>query len=268
MCGWMWLGLEVDVYVCVGEWVEQVRREVKRKKKVRKSVWASREICVSTFVCEGVCLCVSSCSETGPLHSGGVVFFFFSCTVLIPHSDHSSSARTRETNNASDMSLVEQRLSERGGGPSPPSPPTALSTHCSVHVCVYTCDCVVHWFQPAWWMFLLDYLGLIWWTLCPLWMPLDKEMELVDLCNGEKWTRFSSTYLIKLIMANLLAPIYTSSRNGVTSAFTLGCVSGQLVIASPMFKLTFNCFGQHQLLREISVLLFSCSVRHFVQQLN
>lgn len=143
------------------------------------------------LVCEGVCLCVLSCSETQWRRV--FFFFFFSFTVLIPHSDHSSSACTREANNASDMSLVEQRLS------APPLPSTNSALHpllCAVSVC----DCVVHWFQPVWWIFLLDYLGLIWW--CPLWMPLDRTQSCWICMMIKKRTHFSLIYLLKLIMTN------------------------------------------------------------------
>lgn len=67
-------------------------------------------LCVLTlFDSQSLC-CVDTfcCPETGFLQSGGVFFFFFA--VHIPHSDHTSSAQMRERNNASDMSLVEQRL--------------------------------------------------------------------------------------------------------------------------------------------------------------
>lgn len=61
MRGWMWLGLEVDVDVCVGERVEQVRREVKEKKK------GSTKNCVSKQgnLCFKLCLrgCVFVCVE-------------------------------------------------------------------------------------------------------------------------------------------------------------------------------------------------------------
>lgn len=61
MRGWMWLGLEVDVDVCVGERVEQVRREVKEKKK------GSTKKCVSKQgnLCFKLCLrgCVFVCVE-------------------------------------------------------------------------------------------------------------------------------------------------------------------------------------------------------------
>ena len=57
-------------------------------------------------------------------------FFVFCFAVLIPHSDHSSRACTRKVNNASDMSLVEQRLG------APPSSPFLHSTRSSVQCVV------------------------------------------------------------------------------------------------------------------------------------
>lgn len=56
--------------------------------------------------------------------------FFFFLAALIPHSDHSSSARTREMNNTSDVSLVEQRLFA-----TPPFLSTDNTPHTRVRVC-------------------------------------------------------------------------------------------------------------------------------------
>lgn len=135
--------------VCVGEWVEREGR--------LKKVCDQEEKYVRFHPCLGiiVCLCVHSCPETGPLHSGGVSFFFF--PVLIPHSDHSSSACTRKTNNASDMSLVEQRLFAQL---SPPFLLTLLSTRSTVQcVSVLSIDS-----SQSDKSLHLDYLGFIWKT--------------------------------------------------------------------------------------------------------
>lgn len=73
------------------------------------------------FVCQAALRQALSTAEEG---------FCFS-TVLIPHSDHSSSACTRETNNTSDMSFRTKTWCS-----SPSFPLTALCTHCFAR-CVY-----------------------------------------------------------------------------------------------------------------------------------
>lgn len=102
---------------------------------------------------------------------------FFVC---IPHSDHSSSAPTRRTNNASDTSLVQQRLAAPR---SPPHPAAALGS---------SYDCVVHWFQPVWWSFLSALSGN--WSdraLCLFWLfclPPSRGLPVCALWSLYKYT--------------------------------------------------------------------------------
>lgn len=85
-------------------------------------------MCAFILVWESLCVCVCIAALRQVLSTVEEFLFFF-FPVLIPHSDHSSSACTRKTNNASDMSLVEQRLFAQ---PSPPFLLTLLSTRSTV----------------------------------------------------------------------------------------------------------------------------------------